>query len=339
MNCPEWHKVKCDMSGFVSRGVRECEVDDNGHLMFTMTDNEVLDLGRVMGIDGVSPAISVEEIEGGHKLTITDAEHPDGQEINVMNGADGVTIDDEHAAPAHPWSGEKTSSELNTKVDKEAGKGLSTQDFTTTLKEKLDGIEQGANKTVIVNNTTTDDATKALSAAQGKKLSDAVAAIKTISNGQWWVYVDDNPRCYHYEGGSATANKLPYANVDVHVQFYGHSRGTAYAIRWDTNGANPDMWVCSLHDDADPREFGAWKKLVTEPKSVTYLVEDQPSIDSSDIVTGGFSIDNEILNVSIDVENIIVLWDFHQGRIFFHFYAEDTFWHSYITGTLTVLYR
>lgn len=35
------------------------------------------------------------------------------------------------------------------KVDKVAGKGLSTNDYTTTEKNKLDGIEAGANKTVI----------------------------------------------------------------------------------------------------------------------------------------------------------------------------------------------
>lgn len=35
------------------------------------------------------------------------------------------------------------------KVDKVAGKGLSTNDFTTELKDKLDGVEAGANKTVV----------------------------------------------------------------------------------------------------------------------------------------------------------------------------------------------
>lgn len=35
---------------------------------------------------------------------------------------------------------------FDNKVDKETGKGLSTNDFTTILKDKLDGIEEGANK-------------------------------------------------------------------------------------------------------------------------------------------------------------------------------------------------
>ena len=35
------------------------------------------------------------------------------------------------------------------KVDKEDGKGLSSNDFTDADKEKLDGIEEGANKTTV----------------------------------------------------------------------------------------------------------------------------------------------------------------------------------------------
>ena len=41
------------------------------------------------GSDGVSPTISVTAITGGHTVTITDAEHPNGQTFNVMNGQDG----------------------------------------------------------------------------------------------------------------------------------------------------------------------------------------------------------------------------------------------------------
>lgn len=39
-----------------------------------------------------------------------------------------------------------TTVDLSNYVEKEAGKGLSTNDFTTELKDKLDGIEEGANK-------------------------------------------------------------------------------------------------------------------------------------------------------------------------------------------------
>lgn len=44
---------------------------------------------------------------------------------------------------------EDVTTELNTKVDKIDGKGLSTNDYTTTEKDKLAGIATGANKTVV----------------------------------------------------------------------------------------------------------------------------------------------------------------------------------------------
>lgn len=43
------------------------------------------------GADGVSPVITVSSITGGHRLTITDAEHPSGQTVDVMDGTDGYT--------------------------------------------------------------------------------------------------------------------------------------------------------------------------------------------------------------------------------------------------------
>ena len=38
------------------------------------------------GDDGVSPAVTIAEITGGHTITITDADHPSGQSFNVMDG-------------------------------------------------------------------------------------------------------------------------------------------------------------------------------------------------------------------------------------------------------------
>ena len=39
------------------------------------------------GADGVSPAVTITTITGGHTVTITDADHPSGQSFNVMNGS------------------------------------------------------------------------------------------------------------------------------------------------------------------------------------------------------------------------------------------------------------
>ena len=59
---------------------------------------------------------------------------------------------------------------LDSKVDVEEGKGLSTVDFTTEYETKLKGIEDEANKTVIVDNLESTATDQALSANQGKEL-------------------------------------------------------------------------------------------------------------------------------------------------------------------------
>lgn len=56
---------------------------------------------------------------------------------------------------SYPTSG-AVNTALNTKVDKETGKGLSTNDFDDTYKNKLDGVDTGANKTVVDENIDAD---------------------------------------------------------------------------------------------------------------------------------------------------------------------------------------
>ncbi len=69
--------------------------------------------------------------------------------------------------------------QFDTKVDKVSGKGLSTNDFTTALLNKLNGIDENADATTI-NNTLTSTATnEALSAAQGKVLKDRIEEVNS----------------------------------------------------------------------------------------------------------------------------------------------------------------
>lgn len=75
----------------------------------------------------------------------------------------------------HFWSKIKTL--LGGKVDKVEGKGLSTNDLTDELLTKINGIEEGANKTTVENVLTSDSTSNALSAAQGKVLDEKIAGI------------------------------------------------------------------------------------------------------------------------------------------------------------------
>ena len=61
---------------------------------------------------------------------------------------------------------------VNNKVDKVAGKDLSTNDYTTAEKTKLAGIATGATANVVENVLTSTSTAHALSAAQGKVLND-----------------------------------------------------------------------------------------------------------------------------------------------------------------------
>ena len=74
-------------------------------------------------------------------------------------------------------SGYATTAALNNKVDKVSGKGLSTNDFTTAYKTKLDNIAEGANKITVdssLNSTSTNPVqNRVVNAALGGKVSTA----------------------------------------------------------------------------------------------------------------------------------------------------------------------
>lgn len=69
---------------------------------------------------------------------------------SIESGANKTVVDSELSSTSeNPVENKVITASLNNKVDKENGKGLSSNDFTTELKDKLDGVEEGANKTVV----------------------------------------------------------------------------------------------------------------------------------------------------------------------------------------------
>ena len=55
-------------------------------------------LCSIKGTNGTSPSVAITEIEGGHRITITDEAHPQGQSFDVMDGqggGGGITVDAE----------------------------------------------------------------------------------------------------------------------------------------------------------------------------------------------------------------------------------------------------
>ena len=90
-----------------------------------------------------------------------------------------------------------TQTDLSGKVDKETGKGLSTNDYTTTEKNKLAGIASGAQvnviETVKVNNTALTPSSKAVNITVPTKTSD-------ITNDSGFITLSDVP-----EGAAASS--------------------------------------------------------------------------------------------------------------------------------------
>lgn len=68
----------------------------------------------------------------------------------IAEGANKITVDTAMSASStNPVQNKIINTALSGKVDKETGKGLSTNDYTTTEKDKLAGIAEGANKTTV----------------------------------------------------------------------------------------------------------------------------------------------------------------------------------------------
>lgn len=62
-------------------------------------------------------------------------------------------------------------------VRQETGKVLSSNDYTTAEKNKLSGISEGANKTIVEDSLTSTSTTNALSSNQGKVLNDKIKSL------------------------------------------------------------------------------------------------------------------------------------------------------------------
>lgn len=90
-------------------------------------------------------------------------------------------------------------SEINDKVSKVAGKGLSQNDFTDEYKTKLDNLNETIPK--IVDNLATEDSSKSLSAKQGKVLNEKIMGTvlyvnETETGGD--ITLSDNADNYDY---------------------------------------------------------------------------------------------------------------------------------------------
>lgn len=136
---------------------------------------------------------SAESVEGntyGEYIKINDGEADKWEKIGEWKAY--ITVDDNMSdTSTNPVQNKVVLAQLNslqdalikiidTKVDKETGKGLSTNDYTAAEKTKLAGIAEGANKTVVDSalnaNSTNPVQNKVINTALAGKASTALAS-------------------------------------------------------------------------------------------------------------------------------------------------------------------
>ena len=84
-------------------------------------------------------------------------------------------------------SGYAKLTDLDTKVDKVTGKTLSTNDFTNVLKSKLDGIAEGANKTVVDSELSTTSLNPVQNAVVTTKINTLANKDGSDATGTWGI--------------------------------------------------------------------------------------------------------------------------------------------------------
>ena len=99
---------------------------------------------------------------------------------------------------------------LSNKVDKVSGKGLSTNDFTTAYKTKLDGIAAGANKTVVDSSISTTSTNPVQNKVVGLKFQSVDSEIADIVN----VYSAKNLLSLKTTANKVNANGLNVSFLD-----------------------------------------------------------------------------------------------------------------------------
>ena len=138
-------------------------------------------------------------------------------------------------------------SNFKNKVDKVAGKGLSANDFTTELKDKLDGVEAGANKTIVDEELSSTSgnpvgnriifealANKA-DANQLEKVINACCDVKTVSGGNYNLLkvseVSFSSRLQDDVAGIVSSTAVNFVTGWIPVTY-----GKYYAFSIKTNG-------------------------------------------------------------------------------------------------------
>lgn len=228
-----------------------------------LSTNDYTDEDKAI-VDGVTEALNGKVDKDGDKV-LSDNNYSDEDKAIV----DGVTSAlNDKADKSDTYTKTEVDSALDNKVDKVEGKGLSENDFTDTLKDKLDGIEEQANKTVVDNSVTATSTNPVESKAIYNLLNDLLPeATETgnpisITNASGFnakaLTVDMLPiqDLHGYDkpwAGGSGKNLVDYPNVSIplnggfvfNTSFNGESGD--YTVSFDFNADNSGQLLFRLY--------------------------------------------------------------------------------------------
>lgn len=207
-----------------------------------------------------------------------------------------VSVDSElSTSSTNPVQNKVVTAQLNNKVDKSTGKGLSTNDFTTTLKNKLNGIEEGAEVNVNADwNATSGDAqilnkptiptnnnqlTNGAGYQTASQVSTAISnAIKDITS-------------FEYE----VVSTLPTTGVKGKIYLMAHSHGTGDAY-------DEYVWIGSAFEKIGNTDIDLSGYVPTTRKVNNKALSSNITLTASDvgaIATGGATNDSALSSTQI----------------------------------------
>ena len=149
-----------------------------------------------------------------------------------------IDVDDKLSADSlNPVQNKVVTKALGEKVDKEDGKGLSTNDYTDEDKEKLNNIEDGANKTVVDSELSETSTNPVQNKVLIKALDNYANALKGTASGEV-IRVDDvSPLEHELKVMVKNKNLIPqpynYNNIDYKSGDVYEQNGITYTINDD----------------------------------------------------------------------------------------------------------
>lgn len=143
---------------------------------------------------------------------------------------------------------------LSEKVDKETGKGLSTNDFTTAEKEKLAGIEEQANKTVVDSTPTLNSTNPVASGGLFAMFRNTVNR-QSVINGTGDLNSAIVSGFYKFNGGPENAPGTGAAAYGMLIVFDYDNYILQLCYRYDTQS----LYV--RYSASTGSSWGTWKEL------------------------------------------------------------------------------